>query len=200
MMLWDRGQLSSAEVGPCSSWRLVPGSSPLLQDSDNGVLLCHAHGAASIQTCSPAGGHRLHLPRWRFPSTVRLAGALCRTAVLPHLQCTHSLVTSVLERVILRAPGPHGPPGRCPSPAHGAAEFTGKKQCQCLLCQVPGQQPCPCGVPWPHPMVSTSPVCREGPQETTQQHFGQQEQHLQQPHLLPAPCSWPLGGLSRVTV
>lgn len=50
-----------------------------------------------------------------------------RLMVLPCLPCSHFMVTSVLAHIILRAPGHHGPAGRCPSPAHLAAEFTGKK-------------------------------------------------------------------------
>lgn len=98
-------------------------------------------------------------PGWRFPSTGTLAGALCRIAVPPPVQSLLGDTCPGTHRP--QAPGPHGPPGRCPSPAHPAAEFTGKKQrqfSQCQLCQrCPGQQPCPCGVTWPHPMV-THPV------------------------------------------
>lgn len=62
------GTLTSGQVGPCASWRLVPGSSPLLPDSDEDVLLCHAHRAASIQTQPRAGGHCLPLARVEFPA------------------------------------------------------------------------------------------------------------------------------------
>lgn len=160
---WGGGSLCQLEACP---WLL----STAMDDED--VLLCHAHRAASIQTYPRAGGHCPHLPRVEVSQhreTGRGSVQDCRLTVLPCLQCSHFMVTSVLAHIIFRVPRPHGPPGRFPSPAHLAAEFTGKKQCQscqCQLCQVPGQLP---RVPrpaamslWGHPSHGEHNPCVQG--------------------------------------
>lgn len=134
------------------------------------------------------------------PSTETLAGAWCRItgSVLPCLQCSHFLVTPVRAHIVLRAhlAGAHHQHIWLQS-SQVKSDVSSASASSARGAQASSHVPVGSLAP---SHGHTSRVCREGPQEMTQQHFGQQEHHLQQPHRLPAPCSWPLGVLSRVTV
>lgn len=179
------GQCGEEEQDPDGAWCRVPAASPWCCGRGDNSLLgrwvpvpaggsslaplhCSktvttmsssaTHRAASIQTHLLAAGHCPQVPRVEASQHGEAGRGTvqdCRLTALPHPQRSHFSVTSVPAHIILRAPGPHGPPDRCPSPAHLAAEFTGEKQCQspasasCQLCQVPGQLP---GVPRPAAM------------------------------------------------
>lgn len=81
MMLWVGDRAVLGRWVPIPAWGHVPGSSPLLQDSDNDALR-HVHRAAIItQGYPPTGRQCLHPPQsWRFPREGRLAGSVYRTA------------------------------------------------------------------------------------------------------------------------
>lgn len=172
-MLWERGRLASGEVGPCASWRLVPGPSPLPWMMRMSSSAMHTGLPASKPTHEQVDTAHT-FPGWRFPSTGRLAGALCRIA--GSWCCSVSSVVTSWSHLSW-----HTSSSGFPDPtAHLAGSHhqhillqnsqaksnvspasASSARCQGSFPGCPGQQPCPCGVT--HPMVSTTRVCREGP-------------------------------------
>lgn len=156
-MPWEGGPLTSGDVGLCSSWRLIPGSSPLLRDSGNDILLCHARRAASIQTYPQAGD---------AACTARVEVSQHGQGLCAGLQA-HGAAPSLLQSLLSDiCPGTHHPQGSwAPWPSwlvhHQHIWLQSENQCQsrqCQLCQVPEQLlrvPRPAAMSlWGHPAPS----------------------------------------------